>query len=222
MRHPPLRILTAISLVFALGCLGLCNREREGDDAGECSDGADNDLDGLFDCDDDECAGSPDCDEPEDSEPLDSDTPIDTGETDTDADADADSDTDADADADADSDADADPYGLYEGVVDGVIGTDWHSMKCAGWMEIDITPDGEAEGWALCESQWSDLEGEVTGWAEGPDFEGTWSVTVGSWGGEDVDITLVGSVDDELIQLTYYEDASSYWLEGSFDGVRVD
>ena len=33
----------------------------EGDEAGECSDGADNDKDGLFDCDDDTCAGSPDC-----------------------------------------------------------------------------------------------------------------------------------------------------------------
>ena len=33
----------------------------EGDDAGECSDGADNDQDGLFDCEDDGCVGSPDC-----------------------------------------------------------------------------------------------------------------------------------------------------------------
>jgi len=33
----------------------------EGDEAGECSDEADNDKDGLFDCDDDQCAGSPAC-----------------------------------------------------------------------------------------------------------------------------------------------------------------
>lgn len=33
----------------------------EGDQAGECSDGADNDRDGLFDCDDPNCAGSPTC-----------------------------------------------------------------------------------------------------------------------------------------------------------------
>ena len=38
------------------------NEENEGDDAGECSDGADNDLDGDFDCDDADCDGSPDCD----------------------------------------------------------------------------------------------------------------------------------------------------------------
>ena len=33
--------------------------EYEGDAAGECSDGADNDRDGKFDCDDEGCEGSP-------------------------------------------------------------------------------------------------------------------------------------------------------------------
>jgi len=37
------------------------NTLYEGDEAGECSDEADNDKDGLFDCDDDTCAGSPAC-----------------------------------------------------------------------------------------------------------------------------------------------------------------
>jgi hypothetical protein len=35
----------------------------EGDDPGECTDGADNDLDGWFDCDDVGCFGSPDCED---------------------------------------------------------------------------------------------------------------------------------------------------------------
>ena len=35
--------------------------EVEGDDPGECSDTADNDGDGLFDCDDQECSGAPEC-----------------------------------------------------------------------------------------------------------------------------------------------------------------
>ena len=35
----------------------------EGTNAGECTDGADNDADGLFDCNDPDCAGSPDCSE---------------------------------------------------------------------------------------------------------------------------------------------------------------
>ena len=80
----------------------------EGDAAGECTDGADNDQDGLFDCDDEGCAGSPDCQE---------------GDTDTDADSDSDSDSDSDADADADADSDTDTdcvpckgnYILYNG-----------------------------------------------------------------------------------------------------------
>lgn len=35
--------------------------EREGDQPGECDDGADNDSDGDFDCDDADCAGAPAC-----------------------------------------------------------------------------------------------------------------------------------------------------------------
>jgi len=37
-------------------------QDFEGDAAGECSDAADNDQDGYFDCDDQDCFGSPDCD----------------------------------------------------------------------------------------------------------------------------------------------------------------
>ena len=35
--------------------------ESEGFNSGECSDGADNDRDGMFDCDDPNCAGAPVC-----------------------------------------------------------------------------------------------------------------------------------------------------------------
>ena len=37
------------------------NTVVEGQNPGDCLDGADNDMDGLFDCEDDTCAGSPDC-----------------------------------------------------------------------------------------------------------------------------------------------------------------
>jgi hypothetical protein len=40
----------------------------EGDEPGECSDRADNDRDGLIDCDDEGCAGSPSCDCADDAE----------------------------------------------------------------------------------------------------------------------------------------------------------
>jgi lysophospholipase L1-like esterase len=93
-------------LVATLGCGDDDSRDAgdadggpdayEGDEPGECTDSADNDRDGLFDCNDPGCAGSPSCG--------------DAG-TDADADADADADGDADADADADGDADADDGG---------------------------------------------------------------------------------------------------------------
>ena len=35
----------------------------EGTEPGDCTDGADNDADGAFDCDDHSCAASPDCEE---------------------------------------------------------------------------------------------------------------------------------------------------------------
>ncbi|MEC7948115.1 MAG: hypothetical protein VX265_11150, partial [Myxococcota bacterium] len=60
-----------LALVAALS--GACNDtsvlklEAEGDQPGECSDGADQDRDELFDCDDPDCAGSQECDEADDS-----------------------------------------------------------------------------------------------------------------------------------------------------------
>ena len=51
---------------FMFGCPSAPDPEPvqvEGDEAGECSDEADNDSDGLFDCDDEGCQGSPACKE---------------------------------------------------------------------------------------------------------------------------------------------------------------
>ena len=80
-------------VLLAVGCSGQIDEKPapegevgddvrvEGSMAGDCSDEADNDLDGLFDCDDDGCTGSPACGE-------------DTGTLPSDADADADADGD--------------------------------------------------------------------------------------------------------------------------------
>lgn len=52
-------------LVTTMGCgSGDEDVEEEGEIPFSCQDGADNDGDGLFDCDDPGCAGSPDCEEP--------------------------------------------------------------------------------------------------------------------------------------------------------------
>jgi len=59
--------MTTLALIW-LACSGGI-AEYEGDEAGECSDAADNDRDGLFDCDDDGCDGSPDCEDYDPSAP---------------------------------------------------------------------------------------------------------------------------------------------------------
>ena len=60
------RTLFLLSLVLLIGCPQPRGDdddepEFEGDDPGECGDGADNDRDGFFDCDDQDCFGAPEC-----------------------------------------------------------------------------------------------------------------------------------------------------------------
>jgi hypothetical protein len=61
-------LLPGSPLLLALaGCLPELPEEKsavEGEAAGDCTDRADNDRDGAFDCDDDGCAASPDCTAP--------------------------------------------------------------------------------------------------------------------------------------------------------------
>ena len=78
MKHLPSSTL----LVAALLLTACPAPEYEGDDGGECSDGADNDLDGTFDCLDEGCAASPDCsDDDDDTAPDDDDTAPDDDDT---------------------------------------------------------------------------------------------------------------------------------------------
>lgn len=91
MKH--LVLLAAMALLMSCGDKDDTGRTTwEGKNAGECADGADNDGDGLYDCNDPDCSGAPDCE----------------AEGDTDTDSDTDSDTDTDADSDTDTDADTD------------------------------------------------------------------------------------------------------------------
>jgi hypothetical protein len=61
-----LLLLLALALAVACGDKDDTGSSGyEGDQAGECSDGADNDRDGLYDCEDPDCMASPDCDEPD-------------------------------------------------------------------------------------------------------------------------------------------------------------
>jgi len=63
--------LLAIALMlFAQAC---DTNHIEGHNPGECTDGSDNDGDGLFDCDDPDCSGAPDCLDADDDDSGDSD-----------------------------------------------------------------------------------------------------------------------------------------------------
>lgn len=53
------RLSTCLLALVTLGCAGLL--QAEGDQAGECDNDADEDQDGLFDCDDEGCANSDTC-----------------------------------------------------------------------------------------------------------------------------------------------------------------
>ena len=76
LRLSTLMMILLVLLLPLSGCIGEDEKEDEevddseqiqeeilfeGDDVGECSDGADNDRDGMFDCDDPNCAGAPVC-----------------------------------------------------------------------------------------------------------------------------------------------------------------
>ena len=102
-----------------LACTGL--GATEGTNPGECDDGADNDSDGTFDCDDSDCADAPDCDTPS----------MDTASS-------------ADADTDADSDADADP------IFDASWSGDGLSLSIdggSGTYSLGMAETGSPEGW---------------------------------------------------------------------------
>ncbi len=60
LRRTALLCLAPVAVLAVL--LGGCGGERtEGEEPGDCSDGADNDADGLYDCMDEGCTGSEDC-----------------------------------------------------------------------------------------------------------------------------------------------------------------
>ena len=65
-----LALISLLMIPLAVGCgdgdeesAATPDERIEGTEAGDCSDGSDNDLDGIFDCDEAECSGSPDCEE---------------------------------------------------------------------------------------------------------------------------------------------------------------
>ena len=82
-----LALILLFVIPLTVGCGGGDEKEsseaeerQEGTEPGDCSDDADNDGDGLFDCDDDGCAGSDACSESDDEPPPNEDTGDDAGD----------------------------------------------------------------------------------------------------------------------------------------------
>ena len=59
MRRAAFPLLILLAALFAV--LAACETDIEGNEPGECEDGADNDSDGYFDCADRDCWGAPAC-----------------------------------------------------------------------------------------------------------------------------------------------------------------
>lgn len=120
----------------------------EGDEAGECDDGIDNDQDGPTDCDDDECAAATACAAGDD----DTDNNADTEDADTDACADADQDGHADEACGGD-DCDDDDATRHPSAVD----------LCDTTVDenCDGDPEGvgceDARGWSLVREEALDV-----------------------------------------------------------------
>jgi lysophospholipase L1-like esterase len=76
MRLPGLLMLTACTVSGGPEGKDSSAPPYEGDVAGECSDGADNDRDGWFDCDDNGCWNSPECEGQDTDADADADTDI--------------------------------------------------------------------------------------------------------------------------------------------------
>ena len=144
-----------------------CTTEYEGDEPGECTDGADNDRNGYIDCADVACFTHPDC-----------------GESEGDSDTDSDSDSDSDADGDSDTDTDSD-------VPD--IGTGWSEILVVYTLNWEFEP--EPIGLTDCVQSYDgqgtflEVEGDRT------TFEGTWTRTASTCAESLDDLVWVGTGD---------------------------
>ena len=153
--------LLLISLVLA-ACQDITVREApelEGDEPGECDDGADNDADGLFDCADDDCAGAPVCQ----CDDTDGDGVCDEDDACPDGDDTVDTDGDGTADA-CDPCPDDDPDDT-DG--DGVCDSD---DACPGADDtLDTDGDGEPDGCDVCPGADDAVDTDGDGVADGCD-----------------------------------------------------
>lgn len=178
----------------------------EGDEAGECRDGADNDRDSYFDCDDHDCSASPDCvgdsgdsgdggEDTGDADPLDSETEVEDSEA-------PDSDSPADSGDGGDSGDSADETGGTDSTV-----APWSAVQVSYTLSWDFDDAYEVmlESYGL-----GDCSTTYEAVAEVTDTSGSTVHFYGSWG--------PGSYDcaEDLVGVIWYDDSGESWLSLQF------
>jgi hypothetical protein len=200
-------ILMFGSLILAIGCSSAVKEleevAKEGTSAGDCRDGADNDDDGMFDCDDPGCRASPDC----------------GGE----GDADADSDADADADADGGPiDEDSDGYPLIDDCNDTDASVNPGAIEVCDGVDNDCSgeiDDDAVDGTTYYDDQDSDgygdpgfpriscepMHGHVLDDTDCDDFDSTVHPNA-TESCDSIDEDCDGDIDEGLETTTFYAD----------------
>jgi endoglucanase len=186
-------LLASLMMIFACKNNNDKSSEEEGDDPGECSDGADNDMNGLFDCDDPNCQDNEIC--LDDGTSMDSDIDGDTdGDTDTDTDGDTDTDTDGDTDTDTDGDTDTDTDGDTDTDTDGDTDGDTDT-------DADADADTDADADADTDAD-ADADGDADDEYDDKKFRGVNVV--------DKDFLMVDFKDGEVLFIDDGEGACAY------------
>lgn len=170
------------TLLLTLACTGTPDPEpAEGDDPGECSDDADNDRDGLFDCDDQDCAGADAC------------APV----VDTDVDTDSDTDTDSDPDTDTEgpdpgADNDGDGVSPMAGDCDDA-NAQVSPWALEHWNRVDDDCNGHVDDAILDEA----FDGVIVGSSSNrDDYDPSFGIALQAmpdWNGDGVEDLLVAS-----------------------------
>ena len=139
-------------------------------------------------------------------------------------DTDTDTDTDTDADTDTDTDVDTGPpwkdsIGGYEGDITAVMSNRWGSdTECDGPFSLTVAEDGSANGFASCETSWTEFDGDVMGTMadDGQTVSGTWDVNYYNY---TITIDFTGTILSGVADIEFlYEDDYGNVTEGEMFG----
>jgi hypothetical protein len=182
---------------LVLGLLAGCSAPYEGETPGDCTDGADNDRDGAFDCLDQGCLGAPVCNGKADEEPDDPDRGV-----------------VLDPDTDAPDDTEPDP-------VDDGPQPFIHAPLNTVSVQFSIAFDLDQLGDNLCPvMQICDCVATYSGTGTFLEGEGTRATFVGDWRLDDSDCTAVSQFNT-IVWNRPANPAAHHTFEWSDDGSQV-